>query len=228
MQLIGSLFNHALHVAGRNLRYNPNIMQKVNWTLDFTWATIRNINNKEQVMIFCSGLYCPQLYWSNMHPSFRCVNAHVTYHFYIVQVSHSCPTSHHYPTHTTPLSHFPHPVLPLHIWTVVSGAFRGVPCLSIVLFTSPRRPAWHAPYICVKKIPSPPNVIPCFALFLKRKRSETRSSWPPNAQGTDLTREEFSVLDQAYSLMYPIWTGNKVILFTVHKVPTWICYSWFW
>lgn len=106
-----------------------------------TRATIRNINNKEQVMIFCSGLYCPQLYWSNMHPSFRCVNAHVTYHFYIVQVSHSCPTSHHYPTHTTPLSHFPHPVLPLHIWTVVSGAFRGVPCLSIVLFTSPRRPA---------------------------------------------------------------------------------------
>lgn len=115
-------------------------------------------------------------------------------------------------------------VMPLHIWTVVSGSFRRVPCLSITLFTSPHCPAWHAPYICGGKS-QPSRDYPTFHLVFKEKKVSTPAAGylMPGQSFATSRQKHFGVLDQACSLMSPIWTGNKVMLFTLHKISTWIC-----
>lgn len=99
--------------------------------------------------------------------------------------------------------------------------------LSLALHTSTHHPALHTPYICVKKKKSPTHQM-LFHIVFKVKDLKP-SCWPPNAFGNKLGVRglKFCIFNQVYSLMHPIWSGNKVILFTAHKVPTWIHYSWF-
>lgn len=64
------------------------------------------------------------------------------------------------------------------------------------------------------------HVLPCFKReqIWNSQQLATESIGNRSAIGG---QKPFGVLDQAYTLMYPIWTGNKVMLFTLHKVPTW-------
>lgn len=101
-----------------------------------------------------------------------------------------------------------------------SGTTTTSPYITPSLFTS----ALHTPYICVKK-KSPAHQM-LFHIVFKVKDLKP-SCWPPNAFGNKLGVRglKFCIFNQAYSLMHPIWSGNKVILFTAHKVSTWIHYS---
>lgn len=77
-----------------------------------------------------------------------------------------------------------------------------------------------------EKIPSPPNVIPCFAPFVRKDLKLSAAG--RLTHGAQTCYKEAEIVDQAYSLMHPIWAGNKVMPFTLHKAPTLICNSWSW
>lgn len=82
----------------------------------------------------------------------------------------------------------------------------------------------HTLHMCEKKNPQPTK---CYSTLFFKVKDLKPSCWPPNAFGNKLGVRglKFCIFNQAYSLMHPIWSGNKVILFTAHKVPTWIHYS---
>lgn len=142
------------------------------------------------------------------------------YHFYTVQVQNPNPNQLHFHTHPPPMS--------CHStsgqWFPVHSAGSHA---SQSHYSHPYT-ALHLTYAGGKSQPS--RDYPTFHfVFEEKKLSTPAAGYLTPGQSFAMSRQKlFGVLEQAYSLMSPIWTGNKVMLFTLHKVSTWICYSWFW
>lgn len=148
---------------------------------------------------------------------FYCTAAYVTYHFYIVHPYPNC-------THPTPLSHNPPP--PCLTTPHLDSGFRRIPRGLMPLnrpIHIPSPPCVTCTLHMCEKIPSPPNVIPCFAPFVRKDLKLSAAG--RLTHGAQTCYKEAEIVDQAYSLMHPIWAGNKVMPFTLHKAPTLICNS---
>lgn len=114
-------------------------------------------------LIFCSGLYCPD---------FCCTAVRCT----CIPLLH-CTLKSPAPT---PLPHPPHTTIPYPpTLSCHSTSGQWFPVHSAGSHASQSLHSHPLAALCVMhltyvwKIPSPPNVIPCFALFLKKERSET-------------------------------------------------------